>query len=98
VSRHVELPEPHPKAANAPKPDTLRFFVNRPSSRSSLRPPRVRHRLPFRAQENEFRAIGMKSSRQSLKKINDPREHRNLASRARSLRRIILALVAASRY
>jgi hypothetical protein len=40
----------------------------------------------------------MKHSRQSLQEIDDPREHRNLASRTRSLGRIILAGVAASRY
>jgi hypothetical protein len=46
----------------------------------------------------EFRSIGMKSSWQSLQKIDDPREHWNLASRTRRLERVILALVATSRY
>jgi hypothetical protein len=38
--------------------------------------PSVRHWFPFRAQEDEFQAIGMKSSRHSLQKIDNPREHR----------------------
>src|SRR6516225_9755862 len=81
-----------------PELDTLRLVVDRSSCRSSLRPPSARHRLPFRAEEDELRAIGMKSSGQSLQKIDDPGEHRNLASRTRCLGRVILALVAASRY
>ena len=98
VSRCVELPRPDPEAAKTPKPDTLRRVVDRSSCRSSLRPPGVRHRLPFRAEEDELRAIGMKSPGQSLQKIDDPGERRNLASRTSCLGRVILALVAASRY
>jgi len=40
----------------------------------------------------------MKSSWQSLQKIDDPREHWNLATRSRSFGCIILAFIAAARY
>jgi hypothetical protein len=98
VPRHVELPRPNSKAAKTPKPDALRLVINWPSCCSSLRPPSVRHWLPFRTQEDEFRPIGMKSSWQSLQKIDDPREHWNLATRSCSFGCIILAFIAAARY
>src|SRR6202022_1717304 len=57
-----------------------------------------RHRLPPRGQENEFRTLRMKRSRQSLREIDHPWEHPNLARRTRSLGRTLLAGVAAARY
>src|SRR5438128_633340 len=94
----VELSRPDPETPKTSEPDTLRFVVDRSSSCPALRPPTVCHRLPFRGQEDELRTIRMKCSRQLLQKIDDPREHRNLAGRTRGLGRVILAGVATSRY
>jgi hypothetical protein len=71
----VEFPWPDSAASQTPEPDALRIVVLRMPRRSTLRPPRISHRLSFPRQEQEFFPVRMKPSRQSLQEINEPQEH-----------------------